>query len=89
MAVLLLTYDLNKKDRDYNKLYELRDKYARARLSESSYALDTTETPSQVYEKFRTVLDENDYLYIIPLRKPYMGFGLKEVNAWLDARLTL
>jgi CRISPR-associated endonuclease Cas2 len=86
MAVLLVTYDLNKEGKskvDYNKFYKLRNSYNYARLSESSYALQTDESPDTVFNKMRAVIDENDFIYIINLKRPYTGFGLEEVNNWL------
>lgn len=91
MAVLLVTYDLNKEGKskvDYDKFYKLRNSYPYARLSESSYALETNETPQQLYEKLKQVIDPNDYIYIITLKRPYFGFGPPAVNQWLEKRLT-
>jgi hypothetical protein len=90
MAVLLVTYDLNKEGTskvDYNKFYKLRDGYDHVKLSESSYAFNTTESPNALYQKLKDVIDPNDYIYIITLRKPYGGYGLKTVNAWLEKNL--
>lgn len=91
MAVLLVTYDLNKEGKskvDYNEFYKLRNVYAYARLSESSYAFETNETPDQLFAKLRKVIDPNDHIYIITLKRPYIGFGPPAVNDWLEARLT-
>jgi hypothetical protein len=90
MAVLLVTYDLNKEGKskvDYNKFYALRDKYDHVKLSESSYAFNTTETPNALYNKLKPLLDENDYIYIITLSRPKMGYHLKSVIAWLEKNL--
>ena len=48
MAVLLVTYDLNKPGKDYNDLLKTIKSYAWARLSESSYAIKTDQSPQQV-----------------------------------------
>jgi hypothetical protein len=90
MAVLLVTYDLNKEGKskvDYNKFYEIRDKYDHVRLSESSYAFNTTETPEAVYGKLKPVIDPNDYILIITLKKPYFGYHLKTTIEWLNKNL--
>lgn len=86
MAVLLVTYDLNKEIKR-PKIVEAIKKYSWARLSESSYAIATTETPQTVYNKLTEFLDGDDQIYIINLRKPYWGFGPKDVNDWLDSNL--
>jgi hypothetical protein len=33
------------------------------------------------------MIDENDNLYIITLKKPWTGFGPKDVNKWLENNL--
>jgi CRISPR-associated endonuclease Cas2 len=91
MAVLLVTYDLNKEGKskvDYNEFYKVRNTYPYARLSESSYALETNEQPAELYEKLKKLIDPNDHIYIITLKRPYFGFGPKAVNDWLEQRLT-
>ncbi|MCW5593697.1 MAG: hypothetical protein KIS74_16480 [Burkholderiales bacterium] len=87
MAVLLITYDLKKPGQSYEDFYEVRNTYAYARLSESSYAVQTDETPKQVYDKLAPHVDKNDRLYVITLSRPYQGWGAKEVNDWLEKRL--
>ena len=91
MAVLLFTYDLNaerNKKGDYNELYKVRNSYAYAKLSESSYAIETSESPQTVYNKVSKYLDGNDALFVITLKRPYFGQGPKEVIDWLEKRLT-
>ena len=90
MAVLLVTYDLNREAGskvDYNKFYKVRDTYDYVRLSESSYAFNTTESTDTVKAKIQGAFDANDYVWIIPLKRPYSGYGLKTTIAWLDKNL--
>jgi hypothetical protein len=92
MAVLLVTYDLNKEGKskvDYNKFYKLRDSYDHVKLSESSYAFKTDEQPEPLYNKLKAAIDANDHIYIITLRRPYFGYGPKATNDWLAANLPL
>jgi hypothetical protein len=88
MPFLLVTYDLNNPGKDYNDLLKTIDCYSWARLSESSYAIKTEQSPQQVFDRLKPFLDQNDYLYVINLKMPYIGFGLKEVNDWLNKNLT-
>ena len=88
MAVLLVTYDLNKPGKDYNDLLKAIKSYAWAQLSESSYAIRTDHSSQQVFDKLNPYLDQNANLYVINLKKPYAGFGPQEVNAWLENSLT-
>lgn len=59
-----------------------------AKLSESSYAISTGNTVDEVHSYLKPVLDSNDNIYIITLKKPYTGFGPKDVNDWLESNLT-
>lgn len=86
MSTLIVTYDLNK-ETTRPKIVEAIRKYGSARLSESSYAISTDETPATVYAKLSKFIDANDFIYIINLKKPYCGFGPSEVNQWLEDKL--
>ncbi len=88
MAVYLVTYDLNREVVRPIITGELKKAYPDwARLSESSYAILTNSTPQQVYDRLKPLIDSNDNIYIINLKRPYVGFGPKDVNAWLERNL--
>lgn len=85
---LLVTYDLNKEEKRPPIVKAIKDiGTSWAKLSESSYAITTSLTPEQVHTKLKPYLDSNDNIYIINLKKPYSGFGPKDVNDWLDKNL--
>ena len=86
MAVYLVAYDLNKETTRPNIVAEVK-RTAWAKLSESSYAIDTDETPGQILARLRQHLDSNDDCYVIALRKPWDGWGSKPVIEWLQERL--
>lgn len=86
MSVYIVTYDLNK-EVVRPKITEEIKKKAWAKLSESSYAIKTDETPQQVYNRFSKHLDGNDNFYVITLKRPYYGQGPKDVNEWLENNL--
>lgn len=86
MAVYIVTYDLNREVVRPNILAEIKKK-TWAKLSESSYAIDTNETAQQVFARLRPLIDDDDNLFIMPLRKPYAGYGPEKVIEWLDQRL--
>jgi hypothetical protein len=88
MSVKLVTYDLDKPGQDYTDLLKEIKKFSWARLSESSYAIETDLTPNQLYTRFKPYVDGNDTIYVITLTAPYFGWGPKEVNEWLDRHLT-
>lgn len=87
MAVLLITYDLNRPGQDYADVHTIIKSYAYVKLSESSYAIETSATPSVIFQRLKPYLDSNDTLYVITLTRPWDGRGPKEVNDWLSQRL--
>lgn len=87
MAILLITYDLNKPDKDYSGILEEIKKYDWAILSKSSYIIDTMETPNGIYEKLKLHLDSDDSLCIIEVKENRRVFATKTTNAWLKEHL--
>lgn len=87
MAVYIVTYDLNKETKRPNIVGEIKKSRSWARLSESSYVIDTQERPEQVRARLNPYLDANDYCFVITLSSPWDGYGPKEVIDWLQARL--
>ena len=88
MSTLLVTYDLRKSGQDYSDFHKVIKSYGIwARLSESSYAVTTTDSATTVFNKLSGHMDGNDTLYVITLRSPYFGQGPKEVNSWLAGQL--
>jgi hypothetical protein len=90
MAILLVSYDLSKEftSRDYNALLNSIRSVAWARISESSYAIDTDLHPESVYQKLKQYLDENDNLAVITLSQPIAGRVPQDVADWLNQRLS-
>lgn len=87
MAVYLVTYDLHDPGKNYKEILEQIKKTSWAMLSESSYAISTSETVEAAYRRIHTKADDNDTFYVIPLRNPWTGRGPKAVNDWLTANL--
>ncbi|MBL8578894.1 MAG: hypothetical protein JNK47_16850 [Mesorhizobium sp.] len=81
-----VNYDLNKEVKRPNIVAEIR-KTDYARLSESSYIIDTLETADQVYARFKKHLDSNDHFFVLRVTKPYTGWGPKDVVDWLDSKM--
>jgi len=87
MPTYLVTYDLNKPGADYSDLLKKIKEFPWARLSESSYAVNVNSTPEGLFNTLKPFLDQNDNLYVITLKRPYTGFGPKQVNDWLEQHL--
>lgn len=88
MACYLITYDLNKETSRPPIVDKIREFEAWARLSESSYAVSTDMSAQDVYELMKPMLDDNDNLYVMALKKPLAGQGDQKVNDWLSNTLT-
>ncbi|MDD9745515.1 MULTISPECIES: hypothetical protein [Marinovum] len=88
MAVYIVTYDLNNETKRPPLLEDIKSYSAWAKLSESSYAISTTESTTDVYNALKKHIDSDDRIYIITLKKPWSGFGSKQVNEWLDNNLS-
>lgn len=84
MAVLLVTYDLNKETVRPKIVAAIKKGGTWARLSESSYAVYTEETPTAVYQGLRKFLDANDNLLVINMTEPHDGQASAVVKEWLD-----
>ena len=88
MSVLLITYDLNKETKRPPIVLEIKELGSSwVKLSESSYAISTSKTPDTVYKKLKSMIDKDDVIYIIPLKKPWNGYGFEKVNQWLSKNL--
>jgi hypothetical protein len=85
MTVFLISYDLNKEAKRPPIVTEIKSFGSWARISESSYAVETDMTAQAVYNKMAKHLDINDTLYVIKLSPPWTGQGSREVNDWLAA----
>ena len=90
MPATLVTYDLHKEKSDSDRAairQTIKTIGSWARLSESSYAVNTLLSPSEIHGKLRPYLDANDHIYIIRLTQPHSGFGPTDVNEWLRYNL--
>lgn len=85
----LIAYDLKKEStsEDYKGFMKIIKSYAWARLSESSYAVDTIDTPSYIYARLQPYIDANDCVLVMTLTRPYHGKSSQLVLDWLAARL--
>lgn len=57
-------------------------------LSHSLYLVQTEQTVEEAYVSLARFIDHDDSLYVIPVSHPYRGFGQRQVNEWLDKRLS-
>lgn len=86
MAALLVTFRLSKPTNDPNYLavFTVLKQYSFAMLGEGSVAIETNESPSQLFNKFKPYLDNKDILLITTLNKPHYGLHKPHVLQWID-----
>jgi len=87
MAVYIITYDLNKEVVRPNIVKKIKEFGSWARLSESSYAVESSSSPQAIYQSFAPLLDSNDNLFVITLSAPWWGQGPQDVLNWLKQRV--
>lgn len=85
--VLIITYDLTKPGRNYERLIAKIKAYnSWARLGGSSYLIYTNSSTAQVRDDLKTALDPNDKLYVGVSPAPSSWFGLPDnVAKWIHA----
>ena len=87
--VLSISYDLNKPGQKYGDLYEaIKSCGTWWHYLDSSWLLDTTYTPAQVWEKLSKHLDKNDHLLIIRVTNnpQFSGWLPEKAWEWLRSR---
>lgn len=83
--VVLVTYDLKKPGQDYAGLIEaLKNVGTWWHYLESTWLLDTSLTPSQVWERIKTYVDKNDRVLVVELKPGTAASmsGWLEEDAW-------
>ncbi len=86
MRTLLVTYDLNLEIRRPPIVREIKKGGTWAKLSESSYAIQTFETPEQVFRRLEPYLDGNDSCFVITLSAPWYGQARQDVLNWMTGQ---
>lgn len=87
MSVLLVTYDLNRRGQNYGEVLDYIKQHPWARVSESSYAIETRRSVGEVSGDLQQIMDKNDTVYVFSVGNLYSGYGPPEVNDWLEQRL--
>lgn len=86
MAALLVTFRLAKPTTDPNYLAVIQviKQYSFAMLGEGSVAIETNESPSQLFSKFKPYVDSKDVLLITTLCKPHYGLHKPNTLQWIE-----
>lgn len=86
MAVHSVNYDLKKPGRDYQPLYDAIKKYQHCHALESTWLIDTTQTPAQVRDNLKKHIDANDKLLITRLQGNWATNYSDRCSDWLKKR---
>jgi hypothetical protein len=85
MKVLLISYDLKRPPLEYTKLYDIiKESKKWWHYLDSTWLVWTNETPSSLFGKMEKLVDKNDRLLIIEVKKNYYGWLQKEAWDWMD-----
>lgn len=83
--IILVSYDLRKPGKDYGGLYEqLKITGAWWHHLDSTWLVQTTETPNQLYNRLRVHLDGNDFILLCEITRNYTGWLPKQAWDWLQ-----
>jgi hypothetical protein len=89
--VVMVAYDLKKPGQNYTGLIEELKKKPWWHALESTWLLDTSETPAQVWARIKKYIDTNDSVLVIEMKKGTAagadGRLPKEAWEWILARL--
>lgn len=86
MAALLVTFRLAKPTTDPNYLgvISVIKQYSFTMLGEGSVAVETNESPTQLFAKFKPYVNSKDVLLITTLNKPHYGLHKPTVLQWIE-----
>ena len=85
--VLLITYDLKKPGQNYKPLHDaIKSAGTWWHHLESTWIIETSETPQTWYSRLAPHMDRNDNLLVIEVANNYYGWAPKEAWGWLAGR---
>jgi hypothetical protein len=93
MNVFLITYDLKDSTKEDALLAYIKDfKRGWIQVAESSYAVKTAKSATQIVAKIRELTGSKIRVYVLSISKPYDGYDSKPgrsvlVNEWLEENL--
>lgn len=89
MAVLLVIYEISDLQKRSKIVGSLRRRYRiSVKLTESVYAVYTDLLPVRIFDHVKQYLDGDDQLYVVPITRPFTGYGPRHTTEWLNDCLT-
>lgn len=80
-----ITYDLNKSDKNYDGLYTAIKVFNNVHVMDSVWFVKTNLNASQIYDKLKPEIDNNDNLFICEITYDNFGWLPKSVWDWLKS----
>ena len=88
MPSYLIAFDLKKAGSDYAGLMEAVRKYPSfVQLSRTTFAVETGDSPEQLFEALEKHLDRYDFCYILQLGRGLAGRGSEKATRWLQSHI--
>jgi len=88
MALYLITFDIGAPALTNPELIEKIEKFGdHLKISDTVYAIDTVETPAEMYLHLKHSVGREDQLYIFEIGQRFSGCGPKETIQWLNREL--
>lgn len=88
MSSYIVTYDLSAPNRDYPKLYEYFQQYAYAKVTESTWIIQTWKTAAAVRDEIADIVDSDDKVLVIQTTRNAAWIGLSgQIGDWLKNHL--
>jgi len=85
--VLLITYDLKRPGQNYAGLHDaIKAAGTWWHHLESTWIIETDESPRDWYNRLAPHLDQTDYVIVIEITRNYFGWAPKEAWDWLSRR---
>lgn len=88
MACYIISYDLRAPGRDYEKVYEKIKSFGKwAKITESTWAVVSAKTASQIRDDLKVIVDANDRLFVVKSGVEAAWRNTKCTSEWLRANL--
>lgn len=85
MAIYIVTYDLNAPGQDYTPLIDEIKKYTHCKCLKSAFFIDTKEDAATIRDKLMKLIDKNDSLYVMELKKHWAANRTMTCTDWLKS----
>lgn len=85
MKKYLISYDLNKADKNYDGLIDAIKDYNYIKVLRSAWAIETNLSAESIYNSLKPYIDDNDYLFIVEINtNNEQGWLRKDIWNWLQ-----